>query len=296
MSSIRTERRGDRAYRYLVQSYRWRGAVRQKSVYLGNDAPTKIAQYRAQLDAAVLKETWFQLFDQIRDRYRARLASLPPSVSESELEEFVVDFTYDTNRIEGSTLTLEETRRLLERELTPSRPLRDILEARSHAALFRSLASDPEPLDLAHIRSWHQRLFRETKPDIAGTLREVEVGIRGSEHVPPPPLEARPMLVELLRRTNRSLKTDNAVKVAGEFHWRFEYIHPFADGNGRVGRIAMNMVLARSGYPLLNIPYARRRGYYRALEGASRADDSRRFLQWFFRRYAKEHAIYLRTP
>jgi Fic family protein len=295
MASVRTHRRGTKTYRYLVQSYRWNGAVRQKSVYVGLADPKRLDRFRNQLERAILEETWFARFSVIRKAYQARKKSLPTSLLESEEEEFIVDFTYDTNRIEGSTLTREETRGLLERNLSPTRPIRDVLEARCHAALFRRLVANPEPLDLPHLLEWHRELFEETKPDLAGRLRDVEVGIRGSRHLPPTPLEVRPMLLELLRRTSRSSRLENAVKVAGDFHWRFEFIHPFADGNGRVGRIAMNVLLARAGYPLLNIPYSGRKGYYRALEKASLGEDPRPFLLWLFRRYSKAHALYLRS-
>lgn len=97
------------------------------------------------------------------------------------------------------------------------------------------------------------------------------------------------MLVELLRSTGRNRAKTHPVQLAAEFHFRFEDIHPFVDGNGRVGRLAMNVILAGSGYPMLDILYAKRKGYYSALEHASTALSSRPFLRWFFLRYARSH-------
>jgi Fic family protein len=295
MSSVKNTHRGKREYYYLVQTYRWAGRLRKKQVYLGTSAPGDLRPFRSRLQQAIWNETWFGQFDGIRERYQRRQRSLPSSVESKEREDFVVEFTYDTNRIEGSTLSLEDTRRLLSRDIAPAgKPLTDTLETLKHAALLRRLIQGPEPVDFPHILRWHKELFGETKPDIAGRLRDYEVVIRGSRHVPPPPLEVRPQLIELLRSTNRSKEATHPVQKAGEFHFRFEHIHPFGDGNGRIGRLAMNLLLAESGFPMVNISYNRRQGYYRALEAASVVGEPRPFLRWFFLRYSRENRFYLR--
>jgi Fic family protein len=295
MSSVKGVLRGKREYFYLVQTYRWEGRVRKKQVYLGTSVPEDLRALRSRLEREIWNATWFRQFDAIRERYLRRQHSVPSSVESKEREDFVVEFTYDTNRIEGSTLSLEDTRRLLSRAITPAgKPLSDILETQKHAALLRRLMETPEPVDFPHILRWHRELFSETKPDIAGRLRDYEVSIRGSRHVPPPPLEVRPMLIELLRSTNRAKAGTHPVQKSGEFHFRFEHIHPFGDGNGRIGRLAMNLLLAGSGFPMLNISYNRRRGYYRALEAASVVGEPRPFLRWFFLRFSRENQFYLR--
>ena len=212
MSAVRILKRGGNRYYYLVHTYRWEGAVRRKERYLGTSPPRELGQERESLEREVWGETWFRSFDEIRAAFQNRLRTVPASVLEEEREEFVVDFTYDTNRIEGSTLSHEETSALLTRGVSPpSRPMRDIREAQLHAQLLRQLMAKPEPVDLPHILSWHRRIFGETKPDIAGRIRDFEVGIRGSQHVPPSALEARRMLIELLRRTTRRAKSIHPV-------------------------------------------------------------------------------------
>lgn len=294
MAALRTVRRGQRSYYYLVHSYRWEGTLHKRQLYLGTDLPDEIGGKSRGLEHQVWEETWFGLFARIRDGYRRYQSQLPSSVREEEMRAFVVEFTYDTNRIEGSTLTLDDTRKVLERGLTPtSRPIRDVEETRNHAAVAARVLQDPVPLDLAHLLRWHREVFGGTKPQIAGRLRDYDVRIRGSRHLPPSGLEVRPMMLELLRWAARSRKTLNPVELAGAFHFRFEQIHPFGDGNGRIGRLAMNNLLAQARYPLLNIRYGRRRGYYSALEAASTAGDERPFLHWFFLRYSRENRPYL---
>jgi len=295
MGTVRTVRRGSRTYRYLVQSYRWNGVVRKKQLYLGTSLPTDLTSSQLALERAIWKETWFVQFDAIQTAFQERLARLPPSVHEKESEDFALEFTYDTNRIEGSTLSLEDTRRLLERGITPAaRPLNDILETQKHATIVRRLIHNPEPITLSRLLGWHKELFSETKPDIAGRLRDFEVRIRGSQHVPPSALEVRPMLLELIRWSTRASTKIHPVELSAEFHFRFEHIHPFGDGNGRIGRLAMNSLLAQRDFPMLNILYARRRGYYRALELSSLRGDARPFLRWFFLRYSRDMQFYLR--
>lgn len=294
MATVRTAKRGGRAYRYLVQSYRWEGAVRRKELYLGTEVPPNLEPYRMALEKSIWAETWFPHFDAIKSGFLGRQAKLPPSIRQKEAEDFALHFTYDTNRIEGSTLSLDDTRHLLERGITPAtKPITDVLETQAHAALVRRLVERPEPVDLAHLLRWHKELFGQTKPEIAGRLRDYQVRILGSRHIPPTALEVRPMMLELIRWTKRSAETVHPVQLAGEFHFRFENIHPFGDGNGRIGRLALNAVLQGGGFPMINISYLRRGGYYHALEASSVAGDSRPFLHWLFLRYSRDMRFFL---
>ncbi|MGB6501072.1 MAG: Fic family protein [Thermoplasmata archaeon] len=253
------------------------------------DLPGDLTRPREQLEQEVWEESWFPAFRRIHEAYQERLRAIPPSILEKEQHEFVVEFTYDTNRIEGSTLTFQETSDLLIRGLSPSfRPIHDVREAQLHGNLVSRLLAKPEPIDLPHLLAWHKAIFGETKPEIAGRIRDFEVRIGRSRHVPPPPLEVRPMSIELLRRLNRGRGKGSAVERAGRFHFEFENVHPFGDGNGRIGRLAMNMILFEEGYPMLNILFGKRRGYYHALERSSVTGDARPFIQWFFRRYLRD--------
>ena len=296
MAAVRRVDRGANRYYYLVITYRWHGAVQRKEQYLGTSLPKDLERRRASLEREVWEATWFREFQSIRDAYQLHVRMLPAEALEKERRQFIIEFTYDTNRIEGSTLTYRETADLLEHGISPrSKPMADIREAQLHAALMTRLLSHPEPVDLPHLLSWHKAVFRETKPEYAGRIRDFEVRIGRSRHIPPPPLEVRPMLVELLRWVNRRSRDIHPVERAAEFHFRFENIHPFGDGNGRIGRIAMNMILLDGGYPMLNIQYGKRSGYYHALERSSVDSNPLTFVLWFFRRYQREGRIWLKS-
>jgi Fic family protein len=295
MSVLRTVVRGDKRYYYLVQTYRWEGKVGRKERYLGTSPPANLPSQRDALEREVWADTWFPLFSEISTAHQERQRTLPVSQLNKEREDFIVEFTYDTNRIEGSTLTFQETSDLLIRGISPnSRPMRDVRETLAHAALLSRLLLSPEPIDLPHLLRWHKAVFGETKPDIAGKVRDSEVRIRGSQHVPPTSLEVRPKLIECLRWFKRHGATLNPVECAASFHFQFEHIHPFADGNGRIGRLAMNVLLHRAQYPMFNIPFSKRAGYYRALERSSLGLSPRPFQLWFFRTYAADQRWWFR--
>jgi Fic family protein len=295
MSVVRIVVRGDKRYYYLVQTYRWGGKVGRRERYLGTTKPGNLNDQQAALERETWEATWFPLLSEISAAYKERRRTLPKSLLEKETEDFIIEFTYDTNRIEGSTLTFQETSDLLARGISPdSKPMRDVRETLAHAALLRRLLQRPEPIDLPHLLSWHRAIFGETKPDLSGRVRDFDVRIGGSQHVPPSALEVRPMLVEMLRWFQRHGSTLHPAERAAWFHFQFENIHPFGDGNGRVGRLAMNLMLYRDEYPMINIRYGRRTGYYRALERSSISSNPRPFSLWFFRRFRAEQQWWFR--
>ena len=289
MATLRTVTRGKHRYYYLVQTYRWDGSIRRKERYLGTELPNHIELQRASLEREVWEATWFKAFQSIHDGYQSHLRTLPAPALDKEREQFIIEFTYETNRIEGSTLTFEETADLIEHGISPhSKPMRDIRETQLHASLMSKLLDHPERIDLAHLLKWHRTIFGETKAQFSGRIRDFEVRIGRSKHIPPPPLEVRPRLIELLRWVQRRGRVVHPVERAAEFHFRFENIHPFGDGNGRIGRLAMNLLLHEGGYPMLNIRYGKRAGYYHALERSSVLSDPSPFMLWFFRRYQRD--------
>jgi Fic family protein len=142
---------------------------------------------------------------------------------------------------------------------------------------------------------WHRKLFEETKPDIAGKVRNHPVAISGSRFMPPSPVEVQPLLREFFRWYDRNKSSMHPVELAAVVHLRFVTVHPFADGNGRMSRLLMNFVLHRHGFPLLNIPYEGRRSYYNALERSQVKENDSTFIQWFFRKYLKERSAYIKV-
>jgi len=283
-----------RTYYYLEHTSRHKGKRVTRKRYLGSELPKDIDDIRKSFLSELNDEKWFNDFERIKRRYSVELKSTPKSAREKAFREFSVRFTYDTQRIEGSTLTLRETADLIEHRISPSgKPIGDAKEAEAHDKLFREMLEFRGDLSQELVQEWNWKLLKETKPDVAGKIRRHGVRISGSRFIPPAPVELQPMLNNLFDWYRGSKSKANPVELAGLLHLKFVTIHPFADGNGRVSRLMMNFVLQKGGYPMLNIEYNRRTDYYRALERSQINHDERPFVNWFFRRYKREFSRYL---
>ena len=237
---------------------------------------------------------FFDSLEKIKDKYSLERNQISHSAKEKMIAEFATRFTYDSQRIEGSTLTFLETAFLLDKGISPrNKPIGDVKEAEAHNELFYKMLTHVKDLTFNTILLWHTLLFQNTKRDIAGKIRKHKVRISGSNFVPPLPVKIYPLVQDFFRWYSRGKEKMNPVQLASLVHLKFVTMHPFSDGNGRISRIMMNFVLNRAGYPLLNIPYQGRNSYYKALERSQIKKEEDFFLQWFMRNYIKMYKSYL---
>jgi Fic family protein len=294
MVSVKKKNMNGNTYYYLEHSFRKNGKIDKKEKYLGTTLPKNIEKIKEEFLQEFYQETWFNRFDIIKEQFIKEKRSTPPSLEKKQTEHFATSFTYNTNRIEGSTITLRETADLLERGISPSqRPLEDIKETEAHQVVFYDMLKYNKEITLATVLYWHKQLFQGTKPDAAGKIRTYHVGISGSKFHPPYPIELDLLLQDFFDWYHENKKTLHPVQLAGLTHLKFVTIHPFGDGNGRLSRLLMNYVLHKSGYPMLIIPYSQRKSYYTALERSQLKKDEHIFILWFFKRYLKEYKQYL---
>ncbi len=293
MVEIRERKAGNNTYYYLEHSFRLNGKVVKKELYLGKQVPKNIDSIRAKFLHEVYNQKWYVLLDRIKANYKKDMHSATESEREKELEVFMIKFTYDTQRIEGSTLNLKETANLLQHGITPSnRPSRDVKETEAHSKLFYEVLDYKKDLNLQTILDWHYALFKDTKLDIAGKVRTRQVLIAATKFVPPSPAVVPAELNDFFKWYNKNKDKIHPVELAALVHLRFVTIHPFVDGNGRMSRLLMNFVLNKHDYPMLNIPYINRTSYYTSLERAQVKKNDFVFVLWFFRRYEKECGKY----
>lgn len=218
------------------------------------------------------------------DGLKTRLDAARPLTSEQLQQALDIEYTYESNRIEGNTLTLRETDLVVNKGLTVGgKSMREHLEAINHyeAILYiRELAAKDAILDEREVRNIHALVLRGINRENAGRYRNLPVMIAGSRHMPPQPW-AVPKLMEDygLWLIGESLNLHPVVRAA-EAHERLVTIHPFIDGNGRTARLVMNLILFAKGYPIANIPgdTDSRMAYYNALEKANLATDKSDFL------------------
>lgn len=214
------------------------------------------------------------------ERKRDRLASLRP-LTQGEVErlaqEFLVDFTYNSNAIEGNTLTLKETAMVLEGMTVDQKPLKDHLEAVGHRDAFlyiQDIASKEEPLSESVIKNIHS-LVLMNRPDDKGVYRRIPVHIMGAYTEPVQPYLIEPKMTELLKVNEERKNTMTVIERVALFHLEFEGIHPFIDGNGRTGRLILNLDLIRNGYPPINVKFSDRKRYYDAFDAFYRDNNSK---------------------
>jgi Fic family protein len=183
-----------------------------------------------------------------------------------------LEYTFESNRIEGNTLTLRETDLVVNEGLTVSgKSLREHLEAINHKdaiSYMKQLASLKTDLNEREILSIHNLVLRGIHPEDAGRYRDVQVMIKGSAHTPPQPILVREHMEDYFSWYLSNQHKLHPVVLAAEMHERLVTIHPFIDGNGRTARLVMNLILLRHGYVIANIKgdYETRMSYYEALE------------------------------
>lgn len=203
------------------------------------------------------------------DRKKAQLDTRRPLTAgevERLTEEFIVEYTYNSNAIEGNTLTLRETDMVLRGLTIDKKPLKDHMEAVGHKEAFefvRELVKGNVPISESVIKQIHFLGLADKKED-RGVYRRVPVRIMGAQHEPVQPYLIQPKMEQLLCDFAES--TEHIVTKLARFHIEFEGIHPFIDGNGRTGRLLVNLELMKAGYPPIDIKFTDRIAYYNAFD------------------------------
>ena len=186
--------------------------------------------------------------------------------------------TYNSNAIEGNSLTLKETFFVINEGITiKGKPLKDHLEARDHQHALSYLyelvqSKKKQPLSEHLIRTLHYLVIENIDKEFAGVYRNSNVIITGSDHTPPDALEIPAQMNELLQWYRNNQSKLAMVELAALFHHKLVYIHPFFDGNGRSARLVMNIILMQAGFPLVIILKNDRKKYYRVLQQADQGD------------------------
>jgi len=200
-------------------------------------------------------------------------------------EALAIEYTYESNRIEGNTLTLQETQLVVEKGLTiGGKSLSEHLEAIGHREAIdyiRQLAQDRSELTEHDLKQIHALVLRGVDKKNAGTYRNVPVMISGSPYMPPQPYLLPKLMEEYFVFYHARKEVLHPVVLAAEMHERLVTIHPFLDGNGRTARLVMNLILLQHGYPIANIKgdAESKKRYYASLEKAQTQNDKNDFIR-----------------
>ncbi|MFN5728160.1 MAG: Fic family protein [Pseudanabaena sp.] len=219
------------------------------------------------------------------DQLKAELDILRQSLDNVTIKEALeVEFLYESNRIEGNTLTLRETQLVINEGMTISgKSMREHLEAINHkeAILFiDDLVSQKVDLSEYVLKQIHGIVLYGIDRENAGVYRKLPVAIAGSKHLPPQPYLLQDLMEDYFRFYNQEKDNLHQVVLAAEMHERLVTIHPFIDGNGRTSRLIMNLILLQYGFPLAIIggDYDSRMAYYDALEKVQTENNKEDFI------------------
>lgn len=231
--------------------------------------------YRQELSA-----TFERLFDKVKGLKDTR--PLPKIALQKIKEALSIEWTYNSNSIEGNTLSLRETQMVLQEGVTiKGKSLREHFEAKNHEHaidFLYTLVNDYYILTSKDILALHGLVLRTIEDDFAGRLRNGGVRISGANFIPPNARKVSQLLDELIDFVNTNPLQLNSIELAAFFHHKFVYIHPFFDGNGRTVRLAMNLILMKQGFPPAIILKNDRKKYYEALNQANNGNYSKLML------------------
>lgn len=290
---------------YLTHSYKEKGKVRKVRHYLGENLSDKqIEKLRPQAEESIRQKLTQKRT--ISDPFQTVLSTEEISqiqdlitksdlkifhLSQAQWEKFTESFTYNTNAIEGSTLVLSEVKKLLSDNVWPQdAPKEDIAEAQGVKKAIEYIRKVKSHVTVELIKKIHEIVFLNSK-SFAGKTRGkgVEVVIKDSTgnivHRGAPSTIVIQLLKELEIWYTKNKKKYHPIVLAAVVHNQFETIHPFADGNGRVGRILLNNILIKHNYPPINIEFKHRREYYRALQEYQHKENLRPTIELMLKEY-----------
>ncbi len=297
------EKSGIKKY-YLSHSYRIGGKVRKARIYIGENLAGAELEIRKKLAEEKLRHK-LEAVKKISDPFKTVLSKSELSVlggletkvlvkiarlSEADWERFSERFTYDTNAIEGSAIGQKEVANILERGKWPDKPKGDISETYGVANAIKHIRKCKEHISLPLILELHRIVFENSKP-FAGKLRArgIEVVVADGQgnvvHRGAPSTSVRSLLLELCEWYGKNKSKYSPLVLAAVVHNQFENIHPFQDGNGRVGRLLLNNILLRHNMPPLNIELERRFEYYSALQAYEKMHNLRPTIELFLTEY-----------
>lgn len=216
-----------------------------------------------------LDDNYFDEVDSLKKELDSK-RPIPKETLKSLRESINLEWTYNSNGIEGNTLTLRETQVVLEGITVGGKSIKEHLEAINHekAILFLDdLVKDNEPISEWNIKNIHQLILKDIDNENAGRYRKENVTIKGATHIPPDYLKV-PELMKKLILTYNTWSEYHPIIQAALLHGELVKIHPFVDGNGRTSRLLMNLVLMNNGYNPVIIKKESRLKYYEALDKA----------------------------
>ena len=223
---------------------------------------------------------------------------LPKYTVQSLREKLFLEWTYNSNAIEGNTLTINETKVVLEGITVGGKTMREHLEVINHRdaiTYVEEIVRKEEPLSEWQIKNLHRLVLKGIDDGFAGVYRNQQVFISGAAHTPPPAFKIQEQMNHLMSWYDGEAQHLHPIVRGAMLHAIFVGIHPFIDGNGRTSRLLLNLELMKSGYPPVIIRVENRLAYYNALDKAHTTEDYEDFVELVAKEVEASLDLYLST-
>ncbi|MEK6850005.1 MAG: Fic family protein [Nanoarchaeota archaeon] len=286
MAHTEVQEKNGSKYYYRVKNFRDGKSMKKERVYLGvnlKEDELKKKENEADKKLNVLTVILSDEDKIFLGKIKRDFSKEPKENYENRYESFCSLFAYDSTGIEGNTMTLEETSFLLFEGIVPKeKSLREVHEVINHKKAFDYILSYKGDITKEFILKLHELVVLNTlRQDLIsqiGKYRTVQVFVGRS--IPPKPQDVPDKMGGLLRWYSSNKKSIHPLVLASHFHTEFEKIHPFVDGNGRVGRLLMNFILYKNKFPMINIPKKMRFRYYEVLQDAQYKNNLKPFVKF----------------
>ena len=293
MVYLETRKIGNSEYHYLVKNTRTeKNKWRKETKYFGTKKPSEkdikeFSKNGEDVPTKYLSTKQVAFLREMKNEYKSYLNKL----TEHDFRQFedatITSFTYNTNAIEGSTLSLQDTGIILNKNITPKgKDLREIYGATNMREAYNYVKKIQDITEQS-IKKIHFIVMNRILEQELGEYRTVPVRIIGSRLQPPFPIDIENEMNKLIEWYNKN-KNLHPFELACLFHIKFEKNHPFRDGNGRVGRLLMNFILLKHKYPLLDIKVEKKLDYYKTLEEAQLQKKYKNFIDYAFLIYKED--------
>lgn len=290
----------ERRIRRLIQENRIEGAIKIGNAWnipIDTNKPID-KRYKIEEDKFIINIS-NDFFEEL-DEKKAILDSkrpLPKETLKSLEENFKLEWTYNSNAIEGNTLTLKETKVVLEGITIGGKTMREHLEAINHKEaieFLEELINDNSELSEMDIKNIHALVLKGIDDENAGRYRTENVIISGASHIPPESVIVPELMEKLIYRYDEWKERYHPIIVAALLHAEFVKIHPFIDGNGRTARLLMNFEAMKNGYPPIIIKTEQRHSYYDALDKGAITGDYTDFVKMVAKQAEEMLDLYLK--
>ena len=290
----------ERRIRRLIQENRINGALKIGNAWNIPEETSKPMdkRYKIEEDRFIIdiQNDFFKVLDENKQKLDSK-RPLPKETLKSLEENFKLEWTYNSNAIEGNTLTLKETKVVLEGITIGGKTMREHLEAINHKEaidFLEELVQDNNELSEIDIKNIHAIVLKGIDNENAGRYRTENVIISGASHIPPDAIIVPESMEKLIYRYDEWKEKYHPIIVAALLHAEFVKIHPFIDGNGRTARLLMNFEVMKNGYPPIIIKNEERHKYYDALDVGALTGDYTDFVKMVTKQAEEMIDLYLK--